>query len=124
MNGICELRVDSKVYPLKFGMIAIEELERRMIVNHVASNIKAVVDLIYAGMLNYAIVKEQQVPLYAQVYELIEEQNSDADFDQQINAAWVCFNESRFGSDWIKKMEALKKKGADDPSTTVLTGTI
>lgn len=109
MNGICELRVDGKVYPLKFGMLAIEELEKRVITNHVSSNIKGAVDLIYAGMMNYAIVKEKKVPSYEEVYNLLEA-NTSPDFEAQIQAAWECFNESKYGSDWIKKMETLKKK--------------
>ncbi len=114
MNGICEIKVKDKTYPIKFGMVAVEEFGR-MCKNNVSENSnKIMVELIYAGMFNHAIANRLVAPSFQYVYDLVEEFNEENDCADQYDKVWTCFNESKHGSEWLKVVTDLAKKKGEN----------
>lgn len=104
MNGICEIKVKGKTYPLRFGMIAIEYLNEKLL--GVENNSAMAVHMVYAGMLNHAIANDSSSPDFKTVYGLCELFDEEKDCQEQSAKVSQCFTESKYGAKW---MEAIKK---------------
>lgn len=109
-NGICSIRVKGVEYPLYFGRQAIEELALRTEANFSTSPFKILVDLIYSGMCAHAARKDIPFPKYEDVYELCEDFEDEEDSAEQYMAVDECFKASKYGSDYIDKLNDTKKK--------------
>lgn len=110
MNGVCEMRIAGKVYPLKFGIVAVEEFSRLCSDNVSKNANKAMIELIYSGLFNHAIANRLPAKSFSEVYDLVEEFNNEDDAADQIEKIWETFNQSKYGSEWLKKIEGLAKK--------------
>lgn len=112
MNGICELRIGSSIYALKFGMIAVEEISNRLLSNpeSLTNRTKMMIDIIYSGMMNNSIMKSLPVLAYDKVYELYESLSDEQDNSEQIENIWKCFEESKHGAKWREAIASLNKK--------------
>lgn len=109
-NGISEIRIAGKVYPLLFGRAAAQEMATRSIENLTGNPVKLFLDLIYSGMMNNAIKEETKFPQFSEVYELLELFPDEEDATEQQAQIWECFQSSRFGAEWAQKIEESKKK--------------
>lgn len=109
-NGKTIITVGGKEYLLHFGRAAVEEMSHRAADRLTPNRIKMFTDLIYSGMMNSAIATDTPFPSYPEVYELIEDFQDEEDASEQQTKIWNVFEQSRWGAEWIKKLEETKKK--------------
>lgn len=119
MNGLCEIRVQGKVYPLQYGMVAIEYIDKHIF--NTEGNATMGVHMIYAGMLNYAFANEKPAPSFKEVYDLCELFDEEKDNKEQGAKVSKCFNESRHGAKWV---QAVKKANKELKKKIQLIGTL
>lgn len=110
MNGYCEINIAGKSYPLKFGMVAVEDIAGRMASNPSVHATKILIDLIYGGMMNHSIANSLPVKPYDVVYNLCEDLADEPDYQDQTKLVWETFQSSKHGSKWTKALEDLGKK--------------
>ena len=109
-NGNCIIRVKGVEYPLYFGRQAIEESARRSEISITGNSVKFFADTVYAGMANHATKLDVPPLPYSEVYDIVEEFYEEEDSAEQFEAIDTCFKESKYGRDFIEKIEELKKK--------------
>lgn len=110
MNGVCEIQIGNKKHPLKFGMVAIEEFSRLLSDNPSTNANKTMVELIFAGLMNHAIMNRKPVMPFNEVYELVENFNDEPDAIDQYTAVFNCFQESKHGANWMEAIENINKE--------------
>lgn len=116
MNGYCEIKIEGKIYPLKFGMVAVEDIAGRMASNPSVHATKILIDLIYGGMLNHSIANSLMPKPYNEVYDLCEKLSDEPDYQEQTKLVWETFQSSKHGSKWTKALEDLGKKKEEEIS--------
>lgn len=109
-NGITKITIGGEQYPLRFGRAAVEEMSRRSGENLSVNATKMLTDLVFSGMLNHSLAKDEQLPSYPDVYELIEAFQDEEDSSEQYAHLWETFEKSRWGSEWMSKLDDVKKK--------------
>lgn len=109
-NGMTKITVGGKEYPLRFGRAAVEEMSRRSAENLSANRVKMFTDLVFSGMMNNAIANDLPFPSYPEAYEMVEEFQDEPDASEQQNEIWGVFEQSRWGAEWLTKLEEVKKK--------------
>lgn len=109
-NGNCEIQVGGVKHSLYFGRQAVEEFARRMEKYLSDNGFKIAVDMVYAGITNYNTKNDIPVPTFPEVYDLVEKLADEKDYNEQYETVAKCFWESKYGSDYSRKIEELKKK--------------
>lgn len=125
-NGRIDIEVQGVNHSLHFGMSALKiwtekavsELQR---VPNVKSDMQAFAYTVYAGLCNYADIKELPHPSFEEAYELAEEILITGD-DLQ-NKVWSTFRESRAGKPLLDKLNPEKKSDPEAESQPLQTGT-
>lgn len=120
-NGITKIIVGGKEYPLLFGRAAVEEMSRRSSEKLSNNGVKLLTDLVYSGLLNRAIKDDSEFPSYSDVYDLVEDFQLEEDSSEQYEKIWKIFESSRWGSQWLEKLNEIKKK-VDLAMEELLTG--
>lgn len=110
-NGVAEIRIGGKVYPLLFNRAAVQEMSERSQRNLSSNGVKLLSDLVYSGMLNHCIRHELSFPNYSEVVAMIEDDFPDEeDAIEQEKLLWEVFETSRWGSKWVNELNEIKKK--------------
>lgn len=109
MNGVVEIKVNGKSHTLRFGMLGVMEFERQNFINPTTNNAKIIVDLLYAGLYGEAMRAEKSPLSYGKVVGLHDDLAEQEDYSAQIEAVWKAFGESKYGAEYLKKMEELGK---------------
>jgi len=120
MNGVLTFELESKSYTLRFGMIATEIFSKKAVremqlmddrgdVDQVASDFKAFVACVYAGLCNQADFIDEQYPKWGDVFELTEliVENQQLQLD-----IWEAFKNSRPAKALFERLspEQVEKK--------------
>lgn len=117
MTGRITVLAGGRSISLLFGMLAVEEFSRRMESKKgTNSEAKVIYDLVYAGQLNHAIVKETEALSYEEVCEVVDDLIVAA--DPILKEISTCFSQSKF----IAKATADVKKNEVVKPTKKLTG--
>lgn len=106
-NGRLEIKVEGKVYPLLFGMLAMELMAERSRVNPPKGDIKALTNVVYAGVNNARDVKDLSYLSNEEISEIVESILFSDEKDKAIEAIMNTLAESRA---YVKTMEAGSKK--------------
>lgn len=114
-NGICSIKVtndngDRIEYPLYFGRQAIEEIAIRTEQHFSPNGFKILLDMIYGGTVAHATKNGLPFPSEQEIYALVESFLDEEDSAEQHDALEECFRQSKYGSDYLKKLEDIKKK--------------
>lgn len=110
MNGITEITVGGVKYPLLFGRAAAEEMNTRLFSELTPNDFKVTNDLIYSGMMNYAISRDLPIPRYSDVFTISELLYDEDDGSEQYQNLWKVFQESKWGKIIDDKVKEAKKK--------------
>ncbi len=115
MNNHAELVTDNGTIGLTFGMIACEEFMRLQLgkeLNEVGSlnGHQAIAEIMYAGAYNHCVVNRKPTPKLADIADIVDDLYDKDDQVAQLNEACQIFNESRFGKEIPKIVEAKKKE--------------
>lgn len=117
MNGVVDITVNGKKHTLRFGMMGVLEFERQNFINPTTNNAKIIVDLLYGGLYGEAMAKGKSPVAYHTIVQLHDEMAEQEDYPAQIESVWKAFGESKYGSEYLKKMQELAdaaKKKADE----------
>lgn len=110
MNGLASINVGGKIYPLLFGVAATQEIAKIVEKDYSDNEFTNIHAIIHGGMINHAIKARETLPSWTDTYEVAEAFYAEKDFIEQFNAVNKIFAESRWGSDYLNKLEDLKKK--------------
>lgn len=110
MNGLTNINVGGKLYPLLFGVAATQEIAKIVEKDYSDNEFTNIHAIIHGGMINHAIKARETLPSWTDTYEVAEAFYAEKDFIAQFNAVNTVFAESRWGSDYLNKLEELKKK--------------
>lgn len=109
-NGMAKITVEGVEYPLLFARAAVQEMTKRSLGNPSANEVKLLTDLVFSGMLNFAIFSDGIYPVYTEVYKLVEKFADEETASTQEELLWVTFESSRWGAEWRERLEEAKKK--------------
>lgn len=111
-SGFDQIEVKGVIYPLLFGRAAVQELSdrNRDSTSGSGNGVKLLIDLIYAGMLNYAIFSDTSVVAYSEVYLIVDDFAEEENFKLKEASLWKSFESSRFGAEWVLDILEAKKK--------------
>jgi len=115
MNNHAELKTDNGIIGLTFGMIACEEFMRLQLgkeLNEVGSlnGHQAITEIIYSGAYNFCVVNRKPVPKLADIADVVDGLYDNDEQVAQLNEACQVFQESRFGKEIPKIVDAKKKE--------------
>lgn len=110
MNGLTEINVGGTQFPLLFGRLSVEIITKNLTEDTMDTLEEQTIELVYAGMRNYAHAKRLPKPKWVDVYEICQQLFDEDDFVEQIKEINTVFEESRFGSELIAKLDDVKKK--------------
>ena len=114
MNGVAEINITKGnfkgVYKLRFGMIGCMEFEVRCFNSSTLNNGKMLTDLIFAGIFGEAARVENKMPVYSDVADLVDSLSEEEDYNEQLESIWNVYNQSKWGSEFQKKIDELSKK--------------
>src|SRR6478736_1288909 len=108
MNGVVEITVKKKKHILRFGYHGCMELELRLSKNPDENSAKTVTDLVYSGLYGESMRSEMPKPAYIDVCDLVDNLSEQDDYSDQIQKVWDCYNESKWGKEFVAKLEALR----------------
>jgi hypothetical protein len=119
MTGKITILLGGVSTPLYFGMMAVEEFSRRQAKQGtIASDLKSIYDLVYAGYYNSRDFRELDMDkTYGDIAELVDDLVSEN--DQAVADIYKCFTESRF---MVKVLENVKKKEPEAENPKKPTG--
>lgn len=114
MNGIVEITVKEKKHILRFGMQGCFEFQTRVFKNPTQNQGKLLTDLIYSGIYGECMRSEKPAPEYSEVYDLFSDLSEEKDYAEQMDKVWKCYNESKWGKEYMAAISELSKKKADE----------
>lgn len=109
-NGMAEITVAGVKYPLLFARLAVQEMTTRSLTNPSGNPVLLLINLIHSGLLNHAVFTDSVHPLYPETYLLVDMFAEEEDAKEQEQKLWNIFESSRWGADWVAKLEEAKKK--------------
>lgn len=114
MNGIVEITVKKKKHVLRFGYHGCMEFEARVFKNPTQNQGKLLTDLIYSGIYGDCMRNEKPAPEYGEVYDLTDALSEEKDYSEQMDKVWKCYNESKWGKEYIARLAEFGKKKAEE----------
>ena len=118
-NGLVEITVKGKKHLLRFSYPACMDFEIRVFKNPSSNNGKMFIDLIYSGMLGDALRNEKPEPAYPEVYDLADKLTEEDNFQEQQAKVWEAYNQSKWGKEWMAKIEAFNKKKVEEENQQI-----
>ena len=109
-NGICKIKVKGTDYTLRFQRAAVQYIAETLGKDFVANPFKSTLELVYAGMLNESVFRQSAAPSWEEVYNLVDDFHDEEDATEQLTAVNKAFEDGRWGGDFMRKIEELKKK--------------
>lgn len=109
-NGICEIIVGGEKHALYFNRQAVEEVAMRTEANISGNGFKVLCDLVYAGICAGRARQDLPYPAWHEVYALVEQLYEQEDGTEQQATIHHCFNTSKYGAQYLEKLEEIKKK--------------
>lgn len=122
-NGICKITVKGTSYTLRFQRAAVQYVAESLGKDFVHSPFKSTLELFYAGMMNESIFNNAPSPTWQEVYDIVDNFHDEEDASEQLQEVNKTFEEGRWGGDFMKKIEELKKKADQMMMESDLTGT-
>lgn len=133
MTGVVSIKVSGETYTMNFGMMAVEIIGQRMMLNgDNASVIKGMIDIIYAGLVNEAYLNGTAPMTYRETSELVDEILELENSKEIQNQIFDCYNGSKAGKKVLEALESMipkeekksevKKTGTKSRSTPTLQG--
>lgn len=110
MNGIIKIKVAKKDYILRFSYLACQDFEKRIFKHPSSNNVKLLTDLVYSGIYGEAVRNDEVMPLYSAAYDIIEDMSAQKDFKDLSDAIFECYNKSKYGSEFVKRIEEYSQK--------------
>lgn len=114
MNGIVEITVKKKKHVLRFSYPGCMEFEARVFKNPTQNQGKLLIDLIYSGIYGECMRSEKPAPDYGAVYDLTDSLSEEKDYSDQMDKVWKCYNESKWGKEYLAKLAELGKKKVEE----------
>lgn len=108
-----EVRIGGETYPLLFGRQSAEEMGRRTSDSFSPNGFKLFCDLVYSGWCNHATANDYPFPTYQSVYELVEAFYDEDDSKEQQETIWDVFYKSKWGAEYLKKIQDAEKKSLE-----------
>lgn len=124
MNGLASITIAGQKVGLKFGLPALRRVTEKMkefeLLTEGRSNDLGMAHILFAGYLNYCIMREE-VPVFQlqPFYEYVESAEDTVESTIELSEAVKSFQESRY----VKKAVEGEKKKAMERMETKSTGT-
>lgn len=107
---VTEIKIGGVTYPLLFGRQAAEEMGRRTSDSFSPNGFKLFCDLVYSGMCNHATANDYPFPRYQEVYDKVELFYNESDAKEQQELIWDIFYKSKWGAEYLEKIQEAEKK--------------
>lgn len=114
MNGVVEITVKKKKHILRFGYHGCMEFEQRIFKNPTQNQGKMLTDLVFSGIYGECMRSEKPMPIYEEVYDLVDLLSEEKDYSDQMQKVWDCYNQSKWGKEYVEKLAELGKKKAPE----------
>lgn len=122
MDGICKIRVKGIEYTLRLQRAAVEIVAESLKGVTVYTSFESIHTLIFAGLYNEALFQQAAKPVWGEVLQLAEDFHMEEDATEQLALLNRTFEESRWGADFLKRVDEVKKKMEEVQMETTSNG--